>query len=214
MKLTVRALSKTLSSALPTKALGLFREDLVTAQRRDPAATSALEIALTYPGVHALWTHRVSHALWAHGARTPARVLSSMARAVTGVDIHPEATIGRRVFIDHATGVVIGQTAEVGNDVVIFHGVTLGGVAMTPGKRHPTVGDHVMIGAGAKVLGPITVGTGVKIGANAVVVKDVPCGNVAIGVPARLLPKPEKDTRDRDLIVDPNYSFEEPALYI
>ena len=198
MKLTVRALSKTLSRALPTKALGLFREDLVTAQRRDPAATSALEIALTYPGVHALWTHRVSHALWANGARTPARMLSSMARAVTGVDIHPEATIGRRVFIDHATGVVIGQTAEVGNDVVIFHGVTLGGVAMTPGKRHPTVGDHVMIGAGAKVLGPITVGTGVKIGANAVVVKDVPCGNVAIGVPARLLPKPEKDTRDRD----------------
>ena len=214
MKLTVRALSKTLSRALPTKALGLFREDLVTAQRRDPAATSALEIALTYPGVHALWTHRVSHALWSHGARTPARVLSSMARAVTGVDIHPEATIGRRVFIDHATGVVIGQTAEVGNDVVIFHGVTLGGVAMIPGKRHPTVGDHVMIGAGAKVLGPITVGAGVKIGANAVVVKDVPCGNVAIGVPARLLPKPKKDTRDRDLIVDPNCFFEEPALYI
>ena len=214
MKLTVRALSKTLSRALPTKALGLFREDLVTAQRRDPAATSALEIALTYPGVHALWTHRVSHALWTHGAHTPARALSSMARAVTGVDIHPEATIGRRVFIDHATGVVIGQTAEVGNDVVIFHGVTLGGVAMTPGKRHPTIGDHVMIGAGAKVLGPITVGTGVKIGANAVVVKDVPCGNVAIGVPARLLPKPEKDTRDRDLIVDPNYFFEGPALYI
>ena len=196
MKLTVHALSKALSRALPTKALGLFREDLVTAQRRDPAATSALEIALTYPGVHALWTHRVSHALWSHGARTP------------------EATIGRRVFIDHATGVVIGQTAEVGNDVVIFHGVTLGGVAMIPGKRHPTVGDHVMIGAGAKVLGPITVGAGVKIGANAVVVKDVPCGNVAIGVPARLLPKPEKDTRDRDLIVDPNCFFEEPALYI
>ena len=137
-------------------------------------------------------THRVSHALWTRGARTPARILSSAARAVTGVDIHPEARIGRRVFIDHATGVVIGQTAEVGNDVVIFHGVTLGGVAMTPGKRHPTVGDHVMIGAGAKVLGPISVGTGVKIGANAVVVKDVPCGNVAIGVPARLLPKPER----------------------
>ena len=164
--------------------------------------------------MHALWAHRVSHALWSRGARTPARALSSAARAVTGVDIHPEATIGRRVFIDHATGVVIGQTAEVGNDVVIFHGVTLGGVAMIPGKRHPTVGDHVMIGAGAKVLGPITVGAGVKIGANAVVVKDVPCGNVAIGVPARLLPKPEKDTRDRDLIVDPAYFFEEPALYI
>lgn len=156
----------------------------------------------------------MSHALWQFGAHTPARALSSVVRAVTGVDIHPEAQIGRRVFIDHATGVVIGQTAQVGNDVVIFHGVTLGGVAMTPGKRHPTVGDHVMIGAGAKVLGPITVGTGVKIGANAVVVKDVPCGNVAIGVPARLLPKPEKDTRDRDLIVDPSYFFEEPALYI
>lgn len=214
MKLTVHALSRIFSGVFPTRALGLFHEDLMTARRRDPAATSSLEIALTYPGVHALWTHRVSHALWQFGAHTPARALSSVARAITGVDIHPEAQIGRRVFIDHATGVVIGQTAQVGNDVVIFHGVTLGGVAMTPGKRHPTVGDHVMIGAGAKVLGPITVGTGVKIGANAVVVKDVPCGNVAIGVPARLLPKPEKDTRDRDLIVDPNYFFEEPALYI
>ncbi|WP_276740559.1 serine O-acetyltransferase [Actinomyces bouchesdurhonensis] len=214
MKLTVHALSRIFSGVFPTRALGLFHEDLMTARRRDPAATSSLEIALTYPGVHALWTHRVSHALWQFGAHTPARALSSVARAITGVDIHPEAQIGRRVFIDHATGVVIGQTAQVGNDVVIFHGVTLGGVAMTPGKRHPTVGDHVMIGAGAKVLGPITVGTGVKIGANAVVVKDVPCGNVAIGVPARLLPKPEKDTRDRDLIVDPSYFFEEPALYI
>ena len=214
MKLTVHALSRIFSGVFPTRALGLFHEDLMTARRRDPAATSSLEIALTYPGVHALWTHRVSHALWQFGAHTPARALSSVARAVTGVDIHPEAQIGRRVFIDHATGVVIGQTAQVGNDVVIFHGVTLGGVAMTPGKRHPTVGDHVMIGAGAKVLGPITVGTGVKIGANAVVVKDVPCGNVATGVPARLLPKPEKDTRDRDLIVDPSYFFEEPALYI
>ena len=214
MKLTVHALSRIFSGVFPTRALGLFHEDLMTARRRDPAATSSLEIALTYPGVHALWTHRVSHALWQFGAHTPARALSSVARAITGVDIHPEAQIGRRVPIDHATGVVIGQTAQVGNDVVIFHGVTLGGVAMTPGKRHPTVGDHVMIGAGAKVLGPITVGTGVKIGANAVVVKDVPCGNVAIGVPARLLPKPEKDTRDRDLIVDPSYFFEEPALYI
>ena len=214
MKLTVHALSRIFSGVFPTRALGLFHEDLMTARRRDPAATSSLEIALTYPGVHALWTHRVSHALWQFGAHTPARALSSVVRAVTGVDILPEAQIGRRVFIDHATGVVIGQTAQVGNDVVIFHGVTLGGVAMTPGKRHPTVGDHVMIGAGAKVLGPITVGTGVKIGANAVVVKDVPCGNVAIGLPARLLPKPEKDTRDRDLIVDPSYFFEEPALYI
>lgn len=190
----------------------LIREDLRTARRRDPAARSDIEIALAYPGVHALWTHRISHALWHVGLRTPARVLSSLARMSTGVDIHPEAEIGRRVFIDHATGVVIGQTAEVGNDVVIFHGVTLGGVAMTPGKRHPTIEDHVMIGAGAKVLGPITVGSGSKIGANAVVVKDVPTDSVAIGVPARIKDAPEPCS-DRDLIIDPN-CYEDPTLYI
>lgn len=141
-------------------------------------------------------------------------MLQSATRVMTGVDIHPGAQIGRRVFIDHATGVVIGETAEVGEDVVIFHGVTLGGVAMTPGKRHPTVGNHVMIGAGAKVLGPIEVHDGAKIGANAVVVKDVPCGNVAIGVPARLIPKSCNDTKDDDLIIDPAYFLEEPELYI
>lgn len=137
-----------------------------------------------------------------------------MVRAVTDADIHPEATIGCRVFIDHATGVVIGQTAEAGSDVVIFRGVTLGGVAMTPDKRHPTAGDRIMIGAGARILGPVTVGTGTKIDTNVIVVKDVPCGNVAVGVPAYLLPKLEKDTRDRDLIVDPSCFFEEPAPYI
>ena len=199
VKLTLRALSKTLSRALPTKALGLFREDLVTAQRRDPAATSALEIALTYPGVHALWTHRVSHTLWSYGARTLARTLSSMARAFTGVDIHPEAAIGRRVFIDHATGVVIGQTAEVGNDVLLFHGVTLGGVSMSPGKRHPTIGNDVQIGAGAKVLGPVVVEDGAKVGANAVLVKNLPRGHVAVGVPSRA-----RDPRtDPELMMDP-----------
>lgn len=198
----------------PKRAWRLLKEDLRTARRRDPAASSTLEVALTYPGVHALWAHRVSHALWRRGARLPARMISSATRSVTGVDIHPAATIGRRVFIDHATGVVIGATAEVGEDVVIFHGVTLGGVSMTPGKRHPTVGNRVMIGAGAKVLGPITVGDGVKIGANAVVVKDVPCGNVAIGVPARLIEKSDQDTSDSDLIIDPAYFLEEPELYI
>ncbi|MCF2711133.1 MAG: serine O-acetyltransferase [Schaalia hyovaginalis] len=198
----------------PRRAYQLLKEDLQTARRRDPAATSTLEVALTYPGVHALWAHRVSHALWLRGAHLPARMLSSASRSVTGVDIHPAARIGRRVFIDHATGVVIGATAEVGEDVVIFHGVTLGGVSMTPGKRHPTVGDHVMIGAGAKVLGPITIGNGVKVGANAVVVKDVPCGNVAIGVPARLIPKACEDTEDDDLIIDPSYFLTEPELYI
>ncbi|QPK80588.1 serine O-acetyltransferase [Schaalia sp. ZJ405] len=199
---------------VPRRAFRLFTEDVTNARRRDPAATNSLEVALTYPGVHAIWSYRVAHALWKSGAKTPARVLSSLARSITGVDIHPGARIGRRVFIDHATGVVIGETASIGNDVVIFHGVTLGGVAMTPGKRHPTVGNHVMIGAGAKVLGPIRLGNGVKVGANAVVTKDVPCGSVAIGVPARNLPKHSKDHRDRDLIVDPSYFFEEPALYI
>ena len=182
----------------------LMREDLDNVRRRDPAATSRLEIALTYPGVHAIWAHRMAHGLWDRRWSTLARVVSSFARTFTGVDIHPGATIGRRVFIDHATGVVIGETAEVGEDVVIFHGVTLGGVAMNPGKRHPTVGNHVMIGAGAKVLGPIAIGDNVKIGANAVVTKDVPCGSVAIGIPASIrLPK-VTDECDADLIVDPN----------
>ena len=201
----------------PRKIIQLLAEDLRTAKRRDPAARSTLEVALAYPGVHALWTHRVTHAMWSHPAlRTPARVLSSIARMATGVDIHPEATIGRRVFIDHATGVVIGQTAEVGEDVVIFHGVTLGGVAMDPGKRHPTIGNHVMIGAGAKVLGPITVGDGAKVGANAVVTKDVPEDAVAIGVPAKLRQKPEERMveDDRDLIIDPNCWEDDPTWYI
>lgn len=198
----------------PKTAWKLLKEDLDTALRRDPAAASPLEVALTYPGVHALWAHRVSHSLWKRGARLPARILSSMSRSATGVDIHPAALIGRRVFIDHATGVVIGATAEVGEDVVIFHGVTLGGVSMSPGKRHPTVGNHVMIGAGAKVLGPITIGEGVKVGANAVVVKDVPHGSVAIGVPARIIPKPGADTKDSDLIIDPACFLAEPELYI
>lgn len=198
----------------PIRAFRLLKEDLQTARRRDPAARSNLEVALAYPGVHALWTHRISHSLWKHGAKTPARILSSMARVFTGVDIHPEATIGRRVFIDHATGVVIGQTAVVGEDVVIFHGVTLGGVSMTPGKRHPTVGNHVMIGAGAKVLGPITIGNGAKIGANAVVTKDVPDCAVALGIPAKLKSKRVAEEPDQDLIVDPQCWEDDPSLYI
>lgn len=198
----------------PIRSFRLLKEDLDTARRRDPAATSTAEIALTYPGVHALWAHRVSHALWNRGAHLPARIVSSVSRSFTGVDIHPAARIGRRVFIDHATGVVIGATTTVGEDVVIFHGVTLGGVSMTPGKRHPTVGDHVMIGAGAKILGPITIGEGAKVGANAVVVKDVPSDHVAIGIPARLIPKAAEDTKDDDLIIDPAYFLQEPELYI
>ncbi|WP_175955976.1 serine O-acetyltransferase [Schaalia sp. Marseille-Q2122] len=201
----------------PTPRPGFFalmREDLDNVRRRDPAATSRVEIALTYPGVHAIWAHRMAHGLWKRRWSTTARMVSSFARTFTGVDIHPGATIGRRVFIDHATGVVIGETAEVGEDVVIFHGVTLGGVSMNPGKRHPTVGNHVMIGAGAKVLGPIEIGNNVKIGANAVVTKDVPCGSVAIGIPASIRPPKVHDECDEDLIVDPNCheaGFEEEA---
>ncbi|WP_072342084.1 serine O-acetyltransferase [Actinomyces urinae] len=180
----------------------LLREDLETARQRDPAARSNLEVALAYPGVHAMWSHRVAHKMWRSGARLPARVLSSITRSFTGIDIHPGARIGRRVFIDHGTGVVIGETTSVGEDVVIFHGVTLGGVAMVKGKRHPTVGSNVMIGAGAKVLGPIRIGDHSKIGANAVVVREVPTEHVAVGIPAHNQPICDQ-SREADLIVDP-----------
>ncbi|MCT1908518.1 serine O-acetyltransferase [Brachybacterium paraconglomeratum] len=160
------------------------REDLAAAHRRDPAATDDLAILLTSPGLHAIWTHRVAHRLWARGARLPALVLAQGARSATGIEIHPGATIGRRFFIDHGMGVVIGETAEVGDDVMLYHGVTLGGRSMERVKRHPTVGDGVVIGAGARVLGPINLGEGAQVGANAVVVKDVPARATAVGIPA------------------------------
>ena len=143
---------------------------------------------LTYPGLHALWGYRVTHLLWRARIRLLARVISSFVRVITGVDIHPGATIGEGLFIDHAIGVVIGETAEIGDDVSIYHGVTLGGLTLSKGKRHPTVGDRVMIGAGAKLLGPLNVGHDSRIGANAVVVHDVPANSVIVGVPGRLLP--------------------------
>ncbi|MEE1649376.1 serine O-acetyltransferase [Brachybacterium sp. J144] len=160
------------------------REDLAAAHRRDPAATDDLSILLTSPGLHAIWTHRLAHRLWARGARRTALVIAQGARSVTGVEIHPGASIGRRFFIDHGMGVVVGETAEVGDDVMLYHGVTLGGRSMERVKRHPTVGDGVTIGAGARVLGPILIGSGAQIGANAVVVKDVPAGATAVGIPA------------------------------
>lgn len=166
-------------------ALHFMHEDLDAALLRDPAASSKLEVALTYPGLHAVWGYRMAHGLWGRGWRFPARLLQNATRFATGVDIHPAAQLGRRLFIDHATGVVIGETAQVGDDVLIFHEVTLGGVRMTPGKRHPTVGDRVIIGAGAKVLGPIEVGNDARIGANAVVTHDVAPSHVAVGVPAK-----------------------------
>ncbi len=167
-----------------------LREDLETAIARDPAVRSRAELLLGYPGLHAIWSHRLSHALWVRGHRLVARLLSQWTRAVTGVEIHPGATIGRRFFIDHGMGVVVGETAEIGEDVMLYHDVTLGGRSMAKVKRHPTVEDGVTIGAGARVLGPITVGAGAQIGANAVVVKDVPAGAVVVGVPGQARSRP------------------------
>jgi len=163
----------------------MVRQDVKAALERDPAARSSIEILLLYPGLHALWLHRISHWLWLHRARLLARWLSQLARGLTGIEIHPGATIGRGLFIDHGMGVVIGETAVVGCDVTLYHGVTLGGTSLSRGKRHPTVGDRVTIGAGAKVLGNITIGSDSRIGANAVMVKSVPENSVVIGVPGQ-----------------------------
>ena len=165
-----------------------LREDIAVVFERDPAARSRWEVLTCYPGLHALTWHRwIVNPLWRANWRWLARWLSHWSRWVTGIEIHPGATIGRRVFIDHGMGVVIGETAEVGADVTLYHGVTLGGVSLERGKRHPTLGDRVVVGAGAKVLGPITVGEGSRIGANAVVVKPVPPGAVVVGVPGEIV---------------------------
>jgi serine O-acetyltransferase len=164
-----------------------LREDIATALEKDPAARSTLEVLLCYPGVHALALQRVAHALWGSGLYTLARAVSHLARLLTGIEIHPGAKMGRRVFIDHGMGVVIGETAEVGDDCTIYQGVTLGGTSLEPGKRHPTLDKGVVVGAGAKVLGPFTVGAGARIGSNSVLVKAVPPGATAVGIPARVI---------------------------
>jgi serine O-acetyltransferase len=166
---------------------GTLRRDVAAITTRDPAARGVVDALLTYPGLHALMAYRLAHALWGRGHRLTARLVSAAARTVTGVDIHPAATLGPGTFIDHATGVVIGETTVVGEDVTIYQGVTLGGTSLRPGKRHPTVGDRVVIGAGAKVLGSIAVGDDARIGANAVVVRDVPAGTVVVGVPGNVV---------------------------
>ena len=165
-----------------------IREDIRSIRERDPAAQSWWEVVTCYPGLHAVWAHRVSHWLWTHGLLWLARFNSHIARWFTTIEIHPAARIGHRVFIDHGLGVVIGQTAEVGDDCTIYQGVTLGGTSLTRGtKRHPTLGKGVVVGAGAKVLGPFTVGDGANIGSNAVVVRAVPAGATAVGIPARIV---------------------------
>lgn len=185
-----------------------LREDLDTAKRRDPAARNDLVTLISYPGLHAIWAHRGIHKLWQHEAgKVPARLLSQAVRTLTGVEIHPGATIGRRFFIDHANGVVIGETAEIGDDVMLYHQVTLGGATMEQVKRHPTIGDNVMIGAGAKIIGPVTVGSGSSVGANAVVVKDVPEGSTAVGIPATIR-QPGSGRQANE------WKLEDPALWI
>lgn len=171
----------------------MLREDVRCVFKRDPAARNTLEVIMIYPGVHALILHRLAHALWQVRLRFAARLLSFLARMVTQIDIHPGATIGRRFFIDHGCGVVIGETAEIGCDVTLYHGVTLGGTSWNPGKRHPTLGDGVVVGAGAKILGPVMIGKNARIAANSVVIEDVAAEMTVVGIPGRMvLPKHQR----------------------
>lgn len=172
-----------------------IKEDISSVFDRDPAARTTLEVLLNYPGLHAIWIHRLSYRLWRANWKLIARVLSTFSRWLTGVEIHPGAKIGRRFFIDHGMGVVIGETAIIGDDVTLYHGVTLGGTSWNAGKRHPTLEDNVVIGAGAQVLGPITICKGGKVGSNSVVVKDLPASATAVGIPARIV-NSKKDDKD------------------
>ena len=177
----------------------LMREDIAAVLDRDPAATSKLEIVLLYSGLHALWWYRIHHWLWIHSLRFPARAISQFARWISGIEIHPAAVIGRRLFIDHGMGVVIGETTIVGDDVTLFQGVTLGGTGKETGKRHPTLCDKVVVGAGAKILGNITVGENCRIGAGSVVLRDVPADSTVVGVPGHIVFRNGK----RVVITDP-----------
>ncbi len=181
--------------------LGTLRQDIQAVFDRDPAARSTLEVLLTYPGLHAVWGYRLAHWLWRHRMKLFGRWLSHLVRLLTGIEIHPGASIGPGLFIDHGMGVVIGETAELGTDVTLYHGVTLGGTRLEKGKRHPTLGDRVVVGAGAKVLGAIVIGADCRIGANAVVVRPVPANSVVVGVPGQVIArsKPHRLTDAPDL---------------
>ena len=198
------------AAACRPSLLRLIRDDVACVRSRDPAARSEFETLLTYPGVHALIWHRIAHRLWTNGWRFSARLLSWLGRFLSNVDIHPGARIGSRFFIDHGAGVVIGETAEIGNDVTLYHGVTLGGTSWFPGKRHPTLEDRVVVGAGAKILGPITIGQDTRVGANSVVIESTPPEVTVVGIPARVV-RPQLSHRrsvghidlDHHLISDP-----------
>jgi serine O-acetyltransferase len=194
-----------------------LREDVDAAFARDPAVRSRAEVILGYPGLHAVWVHHlISHRLWLRGHRLSSRLISQWIRARTGIEIHPGATIGRRFFIDHGNGVVIGETAEIGEDVMMYHDVTLGGRSLAKVKRHPTVEDGVTIGAGARVLGPVVIGKGAQIGANAVVVRDVPAGAVVVGVPgrARTVEGKELPPSPAPPLPEPDGGAIDPAIWI
>jgi serine O-acetyltransferase len=187
--------------------LSRLKEDLEVALRRDPAARNKIEVLLTYPYIHALFFHRIAHFLWNHKAKLLARIVSHISRFLTGIEIHPGARIGRRVFIDHGMGVVIGETAEVGDDVTLYHGVTLGGTSLEKTKRHPTLDHHVVVGAGAKILGPVKIGHHTRIGAGSVVITDVPPLSTVVGVPGRVIfrqgPRSENEFLDHANLPDP-----------
>ncbi|MDQ1204135.1 serine O-acetyltransferase EpsC [Microbacterium sp. SORGH_AS_0862] len=191
---------------MPVAVIRRIREDIAAARMRDPAARGGVEIALLYPGLHAIWAHRVWHALWRRRVRFIARAGSQVTRWLTGIEIHPGARIGRRFFIDHGMGVVIGETAEVGDDVMLYHGVTLGGRQREGGKRHPTLGNGVAVGAGAKILGPVHIGAHSVVGANAVVTRDAPADSVLVGVPAKARPRGRNEDT-RALLTAPEYSI-------
>ncbi|SDS38423.1 serine O-acetyltransferase [Brevibacterium siliguriense] len=224
----MKALWAAAATAVGAAAYGLSRpgvretlkEDLETVKRRDPAARNDFVSVVSYPGMHAIWAHRGLHRLWQHDAgKVPARLMSQLVRTLTGVEIHPGAEIGRRFFIDHANGVVIGETSEIGDDVMLYHQVTLGGTSMAQTKRHPTIGNHVLVGAGAKILGPVVVGDNSAIGANAVVVKDVAADSSAVGIPATVRPKRKDGAASAKADVEtstkrPDFVLEDPALWI
>ncbi len=189
-----------------------IRKDLRSIMERDPAASSAMEVLLTYSGIHAVIVHRLSHSLYLHGHKLTARIISQIMRGLTGIEIHPGAKIGKGLLIDHGSGVVIGETAEIGDYCLLYQGCTLGGTGKDHGKRHPTLGNNVMVGAGAKILGPFKVGDNAKIAANAVVLKEVPPNSTAVGVPARIVRQNGKRTLDLDQVHIPDPVAQELAL--
>ncbi|MFP3922127.1 serine O-acetyltransferase [Pseudomonas sp.] len=185
-----------------------LREDIQSVFHRDPAARNAFEVLTCYPGMHAIWLHRLSGWLWRNELKWPARMVSNFGRWLTGIEIHPGAKVGRRFFIDHGMGIVIGETAEIGDDVTLYQGVTLGGTSWSKGKRHPTLESGVVVGAGAKVLGPFTVGAGAKVGSNAVVTKPVPAGATVVGIPGRIIVKSDDEAEAKRKAIAEKLGFD------